>query len=408
MFSNTNLRVAVIGAGITGITTAYFLSKLGCCVSVYDRHEYSAMETSYANGGQLSASNSEVWNSWGNVAKAIKWMVMADAPLLLGAKPSWHKATWFTEFLAAIAKYEENTVATAKLAISARQLLRKMADEESIDFDCEDRGILHFYRTREEFEAASRVTQLLSYGGVDRRAVTPDEMKTIEPTLKGEFFGGFFTAGDFTGDIHKFSQGLAQACRRRGVMLNFGVGVTEIKAAVSSVRVATCSDTESTIEEFDKIVICAGIHSRTLGAALGDRLNVYPVKGYSITVQLLDETDRRAAPWTGLLDDSAKIVTSRLGADRFRIAGTAEFNGPNVDIRASRIAPLLAWCRKNFPEVSTRRYEPWAGLRPMMPNMLPVVGRGRHPRVFYNTGHGHLGWTLSAATADAISKLVAS
>ena len=408
MLSKTNPRVAVVGAGITGITTAYFLSKLGCNVSVYDRHDHSAMETSYANGGQLSASNSEVWNSWANVAKAVKWMVMADAPLLLGARPSWHKATWFVEFLAAIAKYEENTIATAKLAVSARQLLKDVAEEEGIDFDCEEKGILHFYRTRGEFEAASRVSQLLSYGGVDRRAVTPEEMAAIEPTLKGEFFGGFFTAGDFTGDIHKFSQGLAGACRRRGVALNFGVGVTDIKPAVSSVRVVTRSDADSAIEEFDKIIICAGIHSRTLGAALGDRLNVYPVKGYSITVQLLDEKDRQAAPWTGLLDDAAKIVTSRLGADRFRIAGTAEFNGPNLDIRASRIAPLLAWCRKNFPEVSTRRFEPWAGLRPMMPNMLPVVGRGRHPRVFYNTGHGHLGWTLSAATADVISTLAAS
>jgi D-amino-acid dehydrogenase len=123
MFLKTNLRVDVVGAGITGITTAF--SKLGCCVSVYDRHGYSAMETSYANGGQLSASNSEVWNSWGNVAKAIKWMVIADAPLLLGARPSWHKATWFTEFLSAIAKYEENTIATAKLAVSARQFLKK-------------------------------------------------------------------------------------------------------------------------------------------------------------------------------------------------------------------------------------------------------------------------------------------
>lgn len=408
MLSKTNPRIAVVGAGITGITTAYFLSRKGCDVSVYDRHDHSAMETSYANGGQLSASNSEVWNSWANVAKAVKWMAIADAPLLISARPSWHKVTWFAEFLAAIAKYEENTIATAKLAVSARQLLKDVAEEEGIKFDCEERGILHFYRTREEFGAASRVSQLLSYGGVDRRAVSPEEMATIEPTLKGNFFGGFFTAGDFTGDIHKFSQELARACRRRGVTLNFGVGVTDIKPTVSSVRVVTRSDTGGAIEEFDKIIICAGVHSRTLGAALGDRVNVYPVKGYSVTVQLLDEVDRKAAPWTGLLDDAAKVVTSRLGADRFRIAGTAEFNGPNFDIRASRIAPLIAWCRKNFPEVSTRRYEPWAGLRPMMPNMLPVVGRGRHPRVFYNTGHGHLGWTLSAATADAISTLVAS
>ena len=148
--------------------------------------------------------------------------------------------------------------------------------------------------------------------------------------------------------------------------------------------------------------------SRRLGAGLGDRVNVYPVKGYSITVQLDDPADQRAAPWVSLLDDKAKIVTSRLGARRFRVAGTAEFNGYDRDIRAARIAPLIAWCRTRFPGMSTRQAVPWAGLRPMLPDMLPRVARGRSPRVFYNTGHGHLGWTLSAATADAVAALVST
>ena len=145
--------------------------------------------------------------------------------------------------------------------------------------------------------------------------------------------------------------------------------------------------------------------SRRLASGLGDRVNVYPVKGYSITVNLDDPADRAAAPWVSLLDDNTKIVTSRLGATRFRVAGTAEFNGYNRDIRSERIAPLVAWCRAHFPGMSTRHAVPWAGLRPMMPNMMPRVMKGRNPRVFYNTGHGHLGWTLSAATADAIGAL---
>lgn len=157
----------------------------------------------------------------------------------------------------------------------------------------------------------------------------------------------------------------------------------------------------------DAIVICGGVGSRALAAKVGDRVNIYPVKGYSITVHLDDEASVNGAPWVSLLDESAKIVTSRLGADRFRVAGTAEFNGYNRDIRADRIEPLVRWTRQNF-QVGTSRVTPWAGLRPMMPDMMPRVFRGRHSRVFYNTGHGHLGWTLSAATAEGLAALISA
>ncbi len=406
--------VAVIGAGITGITTAYNLARRGHDVTVFDRHPYAAMETSFANGGQLSASNAEVWNSWATVLKGLKWMVSPGAPLLVNPKPSWHKLSWMAEFVAAIPRHEENTITTARLAIEARQHLRRMAEAEGIDFDAEDRGILHFYATKAEFEAAARVTALLAKGGLERRAVTPAEIRSIEPALQGEIYGGFYTPSDFTGDIHKFTNGLALACARHGVTMRFSTEVLSADAGTDGVTVV-CRSTEPTADgaphprethRFDKVVVCGGVMSRRLGEALGDRINVYPVKGYSITVQLDDPADQAAAPWVSLLDDKAKIVTSRLGARRFRVAGTAEFNGYNRDIRAERIAPLVAWCRAHFPGMSTRHAVPWAGLRPMMPDMMPRVVRGRNPRVFYNTGHGHLGWTLSAATADAVTALV--
>src|SRR5690606_9938862 len=157
--------------------------------------------------------------------------------------------------------------------------------------------------------------------------------------------------------------------------------------------------------DFDAIVICGGVGSRKLAAMAGDRLNVYPVKGYSITVHLDDEASVQGAPWVSLLDERAKIVTSRLGVDRFRVAGTAEFNGENRDIRADRIEPLLRWTRANF-SINTSRVVPWAGLRPMMPDMMSRVKRGKRPGIYYNTGHGHLGWTLSGATAIQLLGLV--
>jgi D-amino-acid dehydrogenase len=159
-------------------------------------------------------------------------------------------------------------------------------------------------------------------------------------------------------------------------------------------------------ESFDAVVICAGTASRRFAAMVGDRVNIYPVKGYSITVNLLDWKSQRSAPMVSLLDDETKLVTSRLGMDRFRVAGTAEFNGFDKDIRADRVRPLIDWVEQSFPGVDTRSVVPWAGLRPMMPNMMPRVGRGRSPAVFYNTGHGHLGWTLSAVTADMVARLV--
>jgi D-amino-acid dehydrogenase len=401
-------RIAIIGAGITGVTTAYALAQRGFEVTVFERHRYAAMETSFANGGQLSACNAEVWNSAATVLKGLRWMFTRDAPLLLNPLPTWHKYSWLGEFLRQIPNYRANTVETVRLAIAARQHLFAIAEREGIDFDLERRGILHFYKTAKDFDAATKVNLLLRQGGLERSAVTNDEIHTLEPTLRGEFYGGFFTPSDATGDIHKFTRGLAQACARQGVAFSYD---TEVKSITQSGNGRFTFDTrvahESCRSTFDRIVVCAGVKSREFGSMLGDHLNVYPVKGYSITVCLDDPQSQQAAPWVSLLDESAKIVTSRLGPDRFRVAGTAEFNGFNRDIRADRVAPLVAWTRRHFPDAGTSRVIPWAGLRPMLPNMLPKVGKGRRKGVFYNTGHGHLGWTLSASTAETVAHAIA-
>lgn len=399
-------RIAVIGGGITGITTAYTLAKRGLDVTVYEKHRYAAMETSFANGGQLSASNAEVWNNWQTVMKGIKWMSRRDAPLLVNPKPSWHKLSWFAEFIAAIPQYEKNTTETARLAIAARDHLFAWAQEEGIDFDLKKQGILHIYRDKAGFDHAAKVSRLLAAGGLERRSVTPEEMKSIEPTLAGTYYGGFFTESDSTGDIHKFTNGLADAIQRLGVKTCYGHTVTELSADERNAWVTVHNGTEQSRDTFDGIVICAGVGSRGLAKKLGDRVNIYPVKGYSITVELDDEASRKAAPTVSLLDDATKIVTSRLGDGRFRVAGTAEFSGYNRDIKDDRIRPLTRWVEQCFPGVCTRKVVPWAGLRPMLPNMMPRVGPGRLPTVFYNTGHGHLGWTLSAITAEMVAQSV--
>jgi D-amino-acid dehydrogenase len=396
-------KIAVIGGGITGVTTAYALAKRGFAVTLFESHRYAAMETSFANGGQLSASNAEVWNHISTLVKGIKWMLTRDAPLLVNPKPSWHKISWFAEFIANIPHYEKNTIETTRLSIAARDHLFAWAEQEGIDFDHKREGILHIYRDKAGFEHAGQVSKMLAKGGLARQAVTPQEMRAIEPTLAGQYYGGYFTPSDSTGDIHKFTSGLAAAAERLGVVTRYGAQIRTVSSDNSSV---TLVDGDGENQVFDGVVVCAGTASRDLAAQLGDRVNIYPVKGYSITVNLQDAQSQAAAPQVSLLDDATKLVSSRLGQDRLRVAGTAEFNGMNRDIRADRIRPLVEWVQQCFPGVRTDQVVPWAGLRPMMPNMLPRVGRGRSPCVFYNTGHGHLGWTLSAMTADMIGDVV--
>ena len=398
--------IAVIGGGITGATTAYALAKRGYAVTLIEKHRYSAMETSFANGGQLSASNAEVWNHWSTILKGMKWMLKSDAPLLVNPKPSWHKISWFAEFIGNLPNYRSNTIETTKLAIAAREHLFAWAQNENIDFDLKKQGILHIYRDKKGFDHAGKVSIMLAAGGLERRAVSPEEMRAIEPTLAGNYYGGYFTESDCTGDIHKFTVGIAAAAERLGVKMLFGHDVTRIQSNGTQATVSLMQEQSQQEIKFDSVVVCAGVASRNIASQLGDRVNIYPVKGYSITVNLLDAQSQASAPQVSLLDDETKLVTSRLGVDRFRVAGTAEFNGYNKDIRADRIKPLIDWVEQCFPGVNTRQVVPWAGLRPMMPNMMPRIGRGRHPNVFYNTGHGHLGWTLSAMTAEMVSGVI--
>ena len=400
--------IAIIGGGITGVTTAYALANRGFAVTLFERHRYAAMETSFANGGQLSASNAEVWNNGATILKGLKWMLKNDAPLLVNPAPTWHKLSWFAEFIAAMPHYERNTIETARMAVAAREHLFAWAAEEGIDFDHKREGILHIYRDKKGFDHAGKVSVMLAKGGLPRRAVTPAEMKAIEPTLAGTYYGGYFTESDSTGDIHKFTHGLSLAAVRLGVHTLYEQDVTQVNSDGQKAVVIVGEGAAQTVHTFDGLVVCAGVASRNFAAQLGDRVNIYPVKGYSITVNLRDEASQVGAPNVSLLDDETKLVTSRLGVDRFRVAGTAEFNGIDRDIRDDRIQPLIKWVAECFPNINTRSVIPWAGLRPMMPNMMPRVGKGLAPNVFYNTGHGHLGWTLSAVTAEMIGNVVAS
>lgn len=386
-------RIAIIGAGIAGILPAYYLAKRGHKVTVYEQESYPAMRTSYANGGQVSVSNSEVWTRWSNILKAAKWMFKKDAPLLIRPDLDISKAIWLTKFLYHTAKndWDKRTIETIKLGLESRALYGDIIREENLQFDQAFNGILHIYKNPKYFAAAKDIQSLYVDAGCEWQIVDRKRIIEIEPALNFCFdiIGGAWTPTDWTGDIHKFCSMLAKVCETKySVKFCYDHKITNVNNILHDVA-----------------VLANGIGAIKLSKQLGDNLDMYPIKGYSITINADDVSTYRAMPSVSLLDDQAKIVTSKLGT-RLRIAGTAEFAGENYDIRRDRIDPLLRWVDINFPLISRENYTQWACLRPMTANMMPIVKQSSRKDIYYHTGHGHLGWTLAPATAQQLVKQI--
>jgi len=390
----TKKTVAVVGAGISGVCAAYYLARAGYAVTVYDAERYPAMRTSFANGGQVSVSNSEVWNTWSNVFKGIKWMFRKDAPLLIKPSFEWARIKWMSKFLWTTMRgsADVNTAETIRMGLEARALYKDIIAEESLEFDQSNSGILHFYKNPEYLQNAHNVKELYNANGCSWDMLGEMQTKSMDPALTqiSGIVGGAWTGEDWTGDIHKFCTELCKVLELKyGVEFKFN---TEIKEGYK-------------LALYDNVVVSNGVGSIALAKLIGDSIDVYPVKGYSITINVSDE-DMKYVPKVSLLDDEAKIVTSTLG-NRFRVAGTAELAGEDYDIRRDRIEPLLNWVHTNFPNMNTSDYTQWACLRPMAPDMMPIIKQSKVDlRVFYHTGHGHLGWTLSPATAKKLTNAV--
>lgn len=385
-------KIAVIGAGISGITTAYYLAKAGHKVSVFEQEPHPAMRTSFANGGQVSVSNSEVWTTWSNVKKGIKWIFKKDAPLLIRPRIDLAQWSWISKFLynTITNQYKANTEETIRMGIESRKLYDIICSEEQINFDRSNCGILHFYKDEQYFEHAKNVKELYNNNGLEWDILSAKQTLSLDTSLSyiQGIVGGAWTPSDWTGDIHKFCYQLAH-------ILNYKYNV--------KFYYNNMADIDYLLDWSDSIVVCAGVGSVDLAKDIGDTLPIYPVKGYSITI---NNVDSKYLPKVSLLDDQAKIVTSTLG-NRFRVAGTAELTGENYDIRYDRIKPLLDWVHTNFPKINTHDYSSWACLRPMTPNMMPITKRSdKCEKVYYNTGHGHLGWTLAPYTAKLISEQI--
>jgi len=408
------VKVIVLGAGIIGTASAWFLKKAGHEVTVIERQPGPAQETSFANGCQISVSHAEPWANPAAPMKILKWLGKEDAPLLYRFRPEWSQWLWGVHFLRECtpARTAHNIRQIVAISEYSRQTLLAVRSETGIEYDCSTRGILHFYTDKKSFEASLPSTKLIRELGCPRHSITTEEVIHIEPTLaniRDQIVGGDFTATDESGDIYQFSVGLANQAAAAGVRFQFNTTVTRLLTEpartsdnISGIEIIN-SGGQHDVLQADAFVVAMGSFSASLLRPLNINLMIYPGKGYSATYPI---THPDAAPSVSLTDDCHKIVVTRIG-DRLRVAGTCELNGYARDLNPTRCDALTRRARELFPQACNYeqpRY--WAGLRPLTPSNVPLIGKTRFSNLFLNTGHGTLGWTMGCGSGRAIAEIV--
>ena len=404
------MRVIVLGAGVVGISTAYYLNQLGCDVTVVDRQAQAGAETSFANGGQISVSHAEPWANPGAPLKILQWLGREDAPLLFRPRLSPRQWAWGLKFLYEClpGRTRRNTLEILKLALFSRNELHALRGRIRLRYEQSELGILHLHSDSSELEAARARVELMRSHGFEMELKTARQCVEIEPALKysrAAVAGGTYSPSDESGDAHQFSRQLEEACRRRGVTLLFQTTVQRLLREgqrVTGARVRHVEGPEELVRA-DAYLVCLGSYTPFLVEPLGVHVAVYPVKGYSVTVPI---KNHEAAPRVCLTDESAKLAISRLG-DRLRVAGTAELNAYDTSTSAARCNAILDRAEALFPDAADYwRAQFWAGLRPATPSNVPVIGHTPLSNLFLNTGHGTLGWTLACGSARAIANII--
>ncbi len=403
------MNILVLGAGVVGTTTAWYLKQAGHTVTVIDRQPIAGNETSFANGGQISVSHAEPWANPHVFAHLMRWLGREDAPLLWRWRADLAQWLWGLRFLPEClpGRTRRNVEAIVNLALYSRGCLQALRAETGLHYDHLERGILHLYTDPAEYAQAAAAASLMRSFGLDREPVDVDRCLEIEPALRDArayLVGGDYTPSDESGDAHRFTRALAERAQAAGVDFRFGLTVDRIAPAGRRIAGVVVRGAES--EELltaDAYVVALGAYSPMLLNPLGVRVPVYPAKGYSATLTLAEGT---LAPQVSLTDDGRKIVFSRLG-NRLRVAGTAEFNGYNLELNPVRCEALMARTRELFPHLEYVG-EPafWCGLRPATPSNVPCIGGSRYDNLWLNTGHGTLGWTMACGSGAALADLI--
>lgn len=409
------MKIIILGAGILGITSAWFLRRDGHDVTVVDRQPAAGLETSYANGSQISVSYAEPWANPGAPMKVLKWLGKEDSPLLFRLTADPHQWLWGLSFLTNCtpARTRFNTIQLTNLGIYSRNTLIALRQATGIRYDELSRGILHLYESDAEFDAARPGLELMREFGCRMDFLNPDQIVTLEPSLahyRPRLAGGAHAPEDESGDAYKFTQSLAALCAARGVQFRYGTQVVSMAATGDRVAGVVVKDghangpgREETLMA-DAYVVCLGSYSAQLLRTVGVSTLIYPAKGYSATLPIRPGA---VANTVSLTDHQLKIVFSRLG-DRIRIAGTAELSGYSTALSRVRCEALTRRAEEIFPGVlDVSQVEYWTGLRPATPSNVPYIGRSKLRNLWLNTGHGTLGWTHGAGSGLAIADLIA-
>jgi D-amino-acid dehydrogenase len=408
------VKTVVLGAGLLGVTSAYYLQQLGHEVTVIDRQAAPAAETSFANGGQISVSHAEPWANPSAPFKVLQWISREDAPLLLRLRADTRQWSWGLRFLRECtpARTRNNIGQIVRLGLYSREMLQALRRETGITYDHRTQGILHFYTSPREFEAAQKPAELMRELGCERRVVSPGEAVRIEPALahvRDRLAGATYTAEDESGDANLFAREVVRLCRDRGVRFLMSHTVTALRTAGGSkgeqIDHVEATDAEGRFQRLrgDAYVLALGSVSPLFAAPLGISLPIYPAKGYSVTMPVLDES---RANQVSLTDDEFKLVYSRLG-NRLRIAGTAELNGYDRDLNRVRCEAIVRRVEDIFPGAGdTSQAQFWTGLRPATPSNVPLIGCTRLPNLYLNTGHGTLGWTHACGSGKSIARII--
>lgn len=399
------MTILVLGAGVVGVATAYALARAGHAVTVVDRQPGPALETSFANGGQISANHVTPWATPATPWKALKWLGRSDAPLLYRLRADPALWSWTFRFLANCthARVRINIERALRIAVYSRERIAGLRVETGIDYDQLGRGILHVFRNRREYESALPYLELMAEHGCVRRVVDPDTCVAIEPaltTVRADLVGGIMSDDDESGDAYAFTAGLADICAGLGVTFVFDTTVRRLVAEGQSIAAV---ETDGDTLKADAVVVALASYAPPLLRPLGLKLPVYPAKGYSVTLPV---GDPERAPVVSLIDDEFKMVYSRLG-DRLRAAGTAEFVGYDTTMNEARARFIRDKALELFPGCADPdAAEYWAGLRPSTPDGVPVIGVTPYANLYLNTGHGTLGWTMACGAGQVVADVV--
>ena len=399
------MRVIVLGSGVVGVTSAYYLAEAGHEVVVVDRQDGPAQETSFANAGQVSPGYASPWAAPGIPLKALKWLFMRHRPLFIWPTPELDKVRFGLMMLrnCTSARYEVNKSRMVPLAGYSRDLLRALRREAGIAYDEGSAGLLQLFRQQKQLDGTGKDVAILDRFGVPYELLDPAGCVRVEPALglvREKIAGGLRLLGDETGDCFEFTNALAALCRQLGVEFRHR---TRIDAVATEGGRVTGVVTDAGTLTGDAYVVALGSHAPLLLRRIGIDLPVYPVKGYSITVPV---TDPEGAPRSTVMDETYKVAITRLG-DRVRVGGMAELDGYNMKLRPARRATLEHVVTDLFPnggDVANASF--WCGLRPMTPDGPPVIGKTRYANLWLNTGHGTLGWTMGCGSGRVLADLL--